>query len=64
MSKKFEVWLDCGENIHSCRRQTVSLDELGIEDAEWEAMRDDEQEEAMRKIAFDHADWGFTEIDN
>ncbi len=63
MAKKFKVWLDSGANNDSCKDQVISLDDIGINDAQWAAMTDEEKEAAMREIAFDHSDWGFTEID-
>lgn len=63
MSKKFKVWLDSGANHDSCREEVVSLADLGISDAEWAAMSEDDRETAMRQVAFERSDWGFTEID-
>jgi predicted Fe-S protein YdhL (DUF1289 family) len=62
MSKTFRVWLDSGANVHSCYRQIISLDELGIEDEEWDSMSEEEREDVMREIAWDRMDWGFQEI--
>lgn len=62
MAKKFKVWLDSGANHESCKEQIVSLEEIGISDAQWDAMTDDEKEAEMREVAFDSSDWGFTEI--
>jgi hypothetical protein len=64
MSKKFKVWLDSGANIHSRREAVVTLDQIGISESEWEIMTDDEREDVMRDIAFDHSDWGFVEVDD
>lgn len=63
MSKTFEIWLDSGANIHSCYKQEISLEELGMTDEEWDAMSDEERDEMMREIAFDRSDWGYREID-
>lgn len=62
MTRKFKVWLDSGANIHSKREQTISLEEIGIEDDEWERMTEEEQDEAMKEVAFDYADWGYQEL--
>lgn len=62
MTRKFKVWLDSGANIHSCNKKTVTLDDLGIEEEEWDAMADQEKDEAMREVAFSESEWGFEEI--
>jgi hypothetical protein len=62
MSKTFRVWLDSGANVYSCYKRIVSLDELGIEDEEWDSMSEEERESVMRDIAWDRLDWGFQEI--
>ena len=62
MSRKFKVWLNSGANIHSKYEVIVSLDELGISEAEWDAMPESEQESIMQEIAFNNADWGYVEI--
>jgi len=62
MAKKFKVWMDSGANNDSCKEQVVSLEDIGINDAQWAAMTDEEKEAEMREIAFEHSDWGFTEI--
>lgn len=63
MSRKFKVWLDSGANIHSKRQVTITLKEIGIEDGEWDEMSDDDKDEAMKETAFEHADWGYVEVD-
>lgn len=63
MGRKFKVWLDSGANIHSCREQTIDLDDIGIDGDEWDEMSDDEKEEVMRDVAFDRSEWGFREVD-
>ena len=54
--------MDSGANNDSCKEQVVSLEDIGINDAQWAAMTDEEKEAEMREIAFEHSDWGFTEI--
>tara|TARA_R110000868_G_scaffold227023_4_gene479970 strand:+ start:97 stop:294 length:198 start_codon:yes stop_codon:yes gene_type:complete len=63
MARKFKVWLDSGANIHSKRQVTISLGEIGIEDDEWDEMSEDDRDEVMKEIAFDHSDWGYAEVD-
>lgn len=62
MARKFKVWLDSGANHQSSYKIIVDLDQLGITEEQWEAMSDDEKEGEMREVAFERADWGFTEI--
>ena len=59
MSKKINYWCDSGANIHSCRRGEITLDELDLTEAEWNALSEDEQDEIMREIALDRLDWGY-----
>lgn len=61
MAKKFRVWCDSGANIHSCYKQTITLD---MPDEEWGTMTEQEREDYMQDIAFSRMDWGFTEIEN
>lgn len=63
MGKKFKVWLDSGANIHSCRKLTISLDDIGLSDEDFEGMSEAEKEEMFRDIAFQNSDWGWEEIE-
>lgn len=63
MSKRFKVWLDSGANMHSRYQTATSLEELGIKEEEWEAMTEDQRDEAIRDVAFEQADWGYVEIE-
>jgi hypothetical protein len=54
----FQVWLDSGANIYSRREDTVEVDE-----DEWLAMTEDEQEIYMRDCAFERSDWGYSQVD-
>lgn len=60
-NRRFKVWLDSGANIHSRRETEVTLDALGATPEEWDSMTEDQQLELMKEIAFECADWGFTE---
>lgn len=62
-SRKFKVWLDSGANIHSNRSQIIDLKAIGYTNEEWDALEESEQEKLMKDIAFDHADWGYQEIE-
>lgn len=59
MADGIKVWLDSGANIHSCNRQELTWEELGITEEEWDAKSEDEQEEIAKDIAFSYSDWGF-----
>ncbi|MFY3148483.1 DUF7167 family protein [Achromobacter xylosoxidans] len=63
MSLKFEVWCDSGANIHSCRTQTVTLEDIGCTEEEWAEMNEDARNEIMQEIAQDRLDWGYRQID-
>jgi hypothetical protein len=54
----FNVWLDSGANVHSCRTDIIEVDE-----DEWLAMTEDEQEKYMRECAFDQSEWGYEQVD-
>lgn len=60
MSKKIKYWCDSGANMHSCRKGTTTLDELGLTEEEWHAMSDEDRENLMRDIALDRLDWGYS----
>lgn len=60
MSKKIKYWCDSGANIHSCRKGTTTLDELGLTEEEWHAMSDEDRDNLMRDIALDRLDWGYS----
>lgn len=60
---KFKVWCDSGANVHSCRTETVTLDELGLSDEEWAEMTESERDGFMRDVAFSRLDWGYAEED-
>lgn len=62
MERKFEIWLDSGANIHSCKNTVVTLDDLGLSENEWNEMDQDEKDENMRDVAFETLDWGWKEI--
>ena len=63
MGRKFKVWCDSGANSHSCREEIVDLDDLGFDSEDWDAMTDKDRDDAMRDVALDNMEWGFTEID-
>ena len=58
---KIKYWLDSGANVHSCRKATTTLGELGYTLAEWQAMTQDQKDEVVRELAFERSDWGYTE---
>lgn len=62
MGRKFKVYLDSGANIHSKYETEVDLEDFGIESDEWDDMSEEEQQETMREVAWERADWGWKEI--
>lgn len=62
MGRKFKVYLDSGANIHSRYETEVDLDDFGIESQEWDDMSEEEQQETMREVAWERAEWGWEEI--
>lgn len=61
--RRFKLWIDSGANVASCRTEIVTLEEIGYTSEEWDSLDEHAKEQEMREIIFDHADWGFTEID-
>ena len=59
MSKKIKYWCDSGANAFSCREGTVTMEELGLTEAEWDAMNEYQRDEVMREIACERLDWGY-----
>lgn len=59
MSKKIKYWCDSGANAFSNREGTTTLEEVGLTEAEWDAMSEDNRDEFMREIACDRLDWGY-----
>lgn len=62
MSRTIEYWCDSGANIHSRRKGTITTEELGYSEEEWDMMEEDEREDIVKDIAFARLDWGFREI--
>ncbi|EPM3638956.1 DUF7167 family protein [Enterobacter roggenkampii] len=62
MGRKFKVYLDSGANIHSKYETEVDLEDFGIESDEWDDMSEEEQQETMREVAWERAEWGWEEI--
>lgn len=62
MARKFKVWLDSGANNQSKYVTETTLDELGVTEDQWDAMREAEKDNLMRDVAFEHGDWGYREI--
>ncbi|MEG4669481.1 hypothetical protein UXP85_24825 [Enterobacter cloacae] len=62
MGRKFKVYLDSGANIHSRYETEVDLEDFGIESDEWDDMSEEEQQETMREVAWERAEWGWEEI--
>ena len=60
MSKTIKYWCDSGANIHSCKRGETTLEAIGLTEAEWHEMTDDQRDELMRDIACDRLDWGYS----
>ena len=53
------TWLDSGANIHSCYKTEFEIDE-----AEWDAMCEEEKEDYAREYAWDRMGWGWAIKEN
>jgi hypothetical protein len=61
MAIKIRYWLDSGANIHSMYEDVTTTEELGIPDSEWIEMTEEQKDEVMRDLAWERADWGWSE---
>ena len=60
---KIKLFCDSGANIHSCREVTFdTVEDLGMEEGEWEAMTDDEKYEEAEIWANDRLSIGYEEL--
>lgn len=62
-TKRFIVWCDSGANIQSCRKEVLTLEDLGMTEEQWEELTEDEKESEMQQIAFNRLDWGWAELE-
>lgn len=58
---KIKVWLDSGANFRSCYKSEFITEEYGLTDEGWKALSDDEKEAIAKEVAFERAEWGFSE---
>lgn len=59
---KVRFYCDSGANIHSCRDEIFdTVEDLGLEDGEWEKMDDEAKEECVKDWMSDHLDYGWEE---
>lgn len=63
MGRKFKFYLDSGANIHSKYEQVVELDDIGLDEEEWDGMTTEEKDEVMKEIAWERMEWGYIEIE-
>lgn len=54
-----EYWCDSGANCESCYRDEISIEEMGINNLEWDELTDEEKDKLMRGIALERLDWGY-----
>lgn len=59
MSDKITFYLDSGANIHSRYSVTITFEELGLTEEEWDALPEAEQEDIAKEYAWGRMDWGF-----
>lgn len=56
---KIKAWLDSGANVYSCREVVFEVDEH-----EWLAMDEQEQELYAKDYAWNRMDWGYEVVGN
>jgi hypothetical protein len=60
---KVKFYCDSGANIHSCREETLdTVEDLGLDEGEWETLSDNEKEEHVKDWMSGHLDYGWKEI--
>ena len=57
--KRFRVWLTSGANAQAKFEDTVTTEDLGFTDDEWEETTEETREKALKEAAFSYAEWGF-----
>lgn len=62
MSRKFKVSLDSGANHASARVTELTLEDIGIEEHEWDGMPEEEKDKVMKDIAFETLEWYWEEV--
>jgi hypothetical protein len=59
---KVKFFCDSGANIHSCRSETLdTVEDLGLEDGEWEELSEDEKQRLAVDWANEHLEIYFEE---
>lgn len=61
---KVKFWVDSGANIKSCKESRVldTVDDLGLDDGEWEGFTDDEKYKLAEEWSWQNGlDIGYTE---
>lgn len=58
---KIKFWCDSGANIHSCRRGSFDLEEVGYTLEEWRELSEEDKAEIVQGYALDRLDWGWEE---
>jgi len=59
--RKIKFYLDSGANIHSEYSVKLTFKEIGVTEEEWDSMNEIEKEEIARDIAWQRAEWGWSE---
>lgn len=60
---KVKFYLDSGANIHSCRSEEFdTVDDLGLDEGEWEEYTDDEKHECVMDWANNYLGVGWEAI--
>ena len=57
---KIKFFCNSGANIHSCRRETLdTVDDLGLQEGEWETLSDDEKDKMAEEWAWNKLEIGY-----
>jgi len=61
--KGVEFYWDSGANIHSCKREFISWDDLGMTEEEWDELDDDCKDEFLKDCMNNHWECGYEKTD-
>lgn len=65
MAKLIRLWVDSGANIYSKCSETMSVEDLGYTDEEWDAMTEDQKYKVAETWAWENGlEIGYRELED
>lgn len=59
MNKGIHYFLDSGANVHSKCSGFITWKDLGMTEAEWDALTDKERDHIAYELAFERSEWSY-----